>query len=215
MPLIALVRHGQASFGAADYDALSDLGRRQSGIVGAELGRRQLRDPELATGRLRRQRDTADLLAEAAGCARRPRVDGRWDEYDHLGLVRRYVEPERVEPAVRDSRAFQLLLDEALAAWSSDGGWAAFAGNAAAALRDLAAALPSGRDAIVVTSGGVLAAVAASLLGAPPATAIALNRVAVNGAISTVVVGAQGAHLLSFNDHAHFTGPHRALLTYR
>jgi hypothetical protein len=28
MPTVLLVRHGQASFGAADYDVLSDLGRR-------------------------------------------------------------------------------------------------------------------------------------------------------------------------------------------
>ena len=30
-----LVRHGQASFGAADYDKLSALGERQSALLGA------------------------------------------------------------------------------------------------------------------------------------------------------------------------------------
>ena len=29
MAIIYLIRHGQASFGADDYDQLSDLGRRQ------------------------------------------------------------------------------------------------------------------------------------------------------------------------------------------
>jgi broad specificity phosphatase PhoE len=29
MPIVLLVRHGQASFGAEDYDSLSHLGRRR------------------------------------------------------------------------------------------------------------------------------------------------------------------------------------------
>ena len=61
----------------------------------------------------------------------------------------------------------------------------------------------------------MIGALAAGLLGAPAATGIALNRVAVNGAITLVAVGGRGANLLSFNDHAHFAGPRRALLTYR
>jgi broad specificity phosphatase PhoE len=218
MPLIAIVRHAQASFGAADYDQLSAVGREQAEVVGAELARRQLRDPAVVTGRLRRQQDTAGLLAAAAGLAQSSQVDERWDEYDHFALLRRYVDPERVALATSDSRRFQGLLDEALTAWSDDAedaGWAAFAREAATALEDLAAGLPKGTDAVVVTSGGVLAALAAGLIHAPPATAVALNRVAVNCAITTVIVGSSGATLLTFNDHAHFAGERRALLTYR
>jgi hypothetical protein len=77
----------------------------------------------------------------AAGYRGQCGVDKRWDEFDHLTLLRRYVEPPRIEPAPRDTRAFQALLDEALAAWSADdgdGGWAAFAADAVAALRELA-----------------------------------------------------------------------------
>ena len=211
MPLVAIVRHGQASFGAADYDALSAVGEEQSRLVGGELRRRELREPAVVAGTLRRQRHTADLLGFAGPCG----TDERWDEFDHLALLKRYVDPARVEPTRQDSRAFQRLLDEALEAWTRDGGWAAFTADALAALQDVADAVPKGRDAVVVSSGGVIGALAAGLLGAPAATGIALNRVAVNGAITTVVVGGKGANLLSFNDHAHFTGPRRALLTYR
>jgi broad specificity phosphatase PhoE len=211
VPLVAIVRHGQASFGSADYDALSAVGEEQSGLVGVELRRRGLRDPEVVAGTLRRQRHTAALLNFPGPCG----TDERWDEFDHLALLKRYVDPARVEPALQDSRAFQRLLDEALEAWTRDGGWAAFTADALAALQDVADAVPKGRDAVVVSSGGVIGALAAGLLGAPAATGIALNRVAVNGAITTVVVGGKGAHLLTFNDHAHFAGDRRALLTYR
>ncbi len=84
MPVVHLVRHAQASYGAADYDALSELGREQSRVVGVELARRGLRDPLVLSGRLRRQRDTAELAMAAAGLPGEPEVDGRWDEYDHV-----------------------------------------------------------------------------------------------------------------------------------
>jgi broad specificity phosphatase PhoE len=215
VPLVAIVRHGQASFGAADYDALSAAGQEQSGLVGAELARRGLREPEVVAGTLRRQQHTASLLMAAAGYAGPCGTDKRWDEFDHLALLHRYVEPERIEPALQDSRVFQRLLDEALEAWTRDGGWAAFTADALAALQDVVERLPKGRDAVVVSSGGVIGALAAGLIGAPAATGIALNRVSVNGAISLVTVGGRGANLLTFNDHAHFAGAGRALLTYR
>ncbi|WP_048876749.1 histidine phosphatase family protein, partial [Saccharomonospora saliphila] len=65
MAVIYLVRHGQASFGAADYDVLSARGERQSRAVGAELARREAVVTEARCGTLARQRATAALaLAE-------------------------------------------------------------------------------------------------------------------------------------------------------
>ncbi len=214
MPVVYLVRHGQVSFGAQDYDALSGLGFEQSALVGAELARRQPRDPVVVSGSLRRQRDTAQIVASALGAP--ARCDPRWDEYDHLELIRRYVDPAPATDA--DSRGVQALLDRALEAWVDDtdaGGWAQFRDTATAALGELVAGLGSGRDAVVVTSGGVLAAVCAALLSVPPAGVVALNRVAVNAAVTTLIAGSTGVSLLSFNDHAHFAGERRQLLTYR
>ena len=215
MPVVLLVRHGQASFGADDYDVLSDLGREQSAAVGAELARRGLRSPVAVCGSLRRQRDTAEIALTAAGFAVEPRSDPRWDEYDHMGLLQRYI----TEDAAHDgtSRGVQVLLDEALAAWVDDaeGGWRDFSGGATAALQELAGGLDRGQDAVVFTSGGVLAAVCGALLGLGAQGVVALNRVTANGAITKVVVGGSGASLVSFNDHAHFEGDARRLLTYR
>ena len=217
MPIVLLVRHGQASFGGDDYDRLSDLGRAQSAHVGRELRRRGVRDPLLASGTLARQRDTLALLASAAGFGAPATADPRWNEYDHLDLLRRQAVVEgRGVPA--DSRGVQALLDRALLAWIDRGdadGWPAFADGVAGALGDTCGALQPGRDAVVVTSAGVLAAVCTRLLGAPPAAVVALNRVMVNAAITTVVVGRSGASLLTVNDHAHLIGADRELLTYR
>ncbi|WP_238430248.1 histidine phosphatase family protein, partial [Frankia nepalensis] len=70
MSVIYLVRHGQASFGSADYDVLSELGYRQAALVGAELRARGVRVDLAVSGTLRRQRETARAaLAAYAGAA--------------------------------------------------------------------------------------------------------------------------------------------------
>ena len=74
------------------------------------------------------------------------------------------------------------------------------------------AGLDSGQDAVVFTSAGVIAAVCAELLGSGAPGLVALNRVAVNGAITKLAAGRSGLALLTFNEHSHLEG---ADLTYR
>ncbi|WP_234329515.1 MULTISPECIES: histidine phosphatase family protein [unclassified Streptomyces] len=93
--------------------------------------------------------------------------------------------------------------------------WAAFSQRAAAALAELTAVLGRGRDAVVVTSGGLLAALCGTLLSLPHKSVVALNRVSVNASVTTLAVGASGATLLTFNEHAHFAGDRRHMRTYR
>ncbi|MFF4359176.1 hypothetical protein [Streptomyces sp. NPDC001604] len=94
-------------------------------------------------------------------------------------------------------------------------GWTAFAGGATAAPAEVTTTLGQGRDAVLITSGGVLAALCGTLLSLPPASVVALNRVVVNASVTTLVVGGSGTSLLTFNDHAHLTGDGRRLLAYR
>jgi broad specificity phosphatase PhoE len=214
MPIVLLVRHGQASFGADDYDRLSELGREQAAATGRWLGARGLRRPVAVHGTLRRQRDTAVLALAAAGHDVEPRVDGRWDEYDHIDLVRRYASARGAD-APRTSREFQVVLDAALVAWvehGDEGGWPAFTAAVGSALHELVASLHSGQDAVVFTSAGVIAAVCADLLGTGAAGLVSLNRVAVNGAVTKLAAGRSGLALLTFNEHSHLEGE---AVTYR
>ena len=87
---LVLLRHGQASFGAIDYDILSDVGRRQAVRLGEALKGRIPRVDALVSGTLRRQRDTASVCLEAMGLAAPLDEDPAWNEFDHEDVIRAY-----------------------------------------------------------------------------------------------------------------------------
>ncbi|GAA0254658.1 histidine phosphatase family protein [Cryptosporangium japonicum] len=215
MPAVMLVRHGQASFGAAEYDELSELGREQSRTVGAALAAQDVRIDRAISGGLRRQRDTAALCLEAAGFTGALDVDDRFDEYDHLGLAAQLHDG----PVPTSSRDFQVVLDAALEQWISGAltpagmpTWTEFSARAWAGLEEFVAALGKGGSGAVFTSGGIIAAIGARLLGLSPAGCVALHRVVINGGITKVVAGRGGTALISFNEHSHLPATQ---VTYR
>jgi len=232
VPTVLLVRHAQASFGAADYDVLSPTGIEQAAALAADLSRRGVRVDRVISGSLARQRDTAGPIAAAAGV--RATVDARWDEYATDAILARYSGTElRLGDSAAESRAlrppdamssreFQDVLESALLRWIAAGGdgpaqetWPAFALRAGAALEDVLRDLGRGETALVCTSGGVLAALCVRLLELPPAALVTFNRVAVNAAVTRVISGRGGPRLVSFNEHAHLERDGRALITYR
>jgi broad specificity phosphatase PhoE len=214
-----LLRHGQASFGGADYDVLSATGEKQAAVLGAELRRRELSVHAVWSGTLRRQLRTASVCLAAAGLDLPVGEDARWNEYDHLGLVPSGQPAVVLEDATRE---FQRLLDAAIEAWitgghaaGTAGTWARFSAGIRDALGEVFAGLPRGTAALVFTSAGVISAVCSVLLSAPAAGYLALNRTMANAGITKLVHGRSGVSLVSVNEHGHFDGPHRDLLTYR
>ncbi|MGH3150518.1 MAG: histidine phosphatase family protein [Streptosporangiaceae bacterium] len=86
--VLLLVRHGQGSLGTSNYDKLSELGHRQSRLVGARLAHADLRVSQAWCGALARQRETArTVLAELGLPPAELHPDDRLDEYDHLGVL--------------------------------------------------------------------------------------------------------------------------------
>jgi broad specificity phosphatase PhoE len=226
VPTILLVRHGQASFGAADYDVLSPLGQQQSRALDAELQRRGARVDRVVCGTLRRQRDTVATLA-AAG---RPSIDPRLNEYDSDGILIAHTDsalrqqsqgppPPDVAAA---SRSFQTVLDDGLRAWIAAGTsgpaaetYPAFAGRVRQSIEGVAAGLQSGQTALICTSSGVISAACTALMGLPDEAFIAFNRVTVNAGITTIAVGRGGRTLVSFNEHGYLEAAGESLLSYR
>src|SRR5437867_2716022 len=119
MGVLLLLRHGQASLGAADYDRLSDLGRQQARLAGARMADAGRTVDRVVCGALVRQRDTA---IAALATMNRPElglsVDDRLDEYDHAGVLAVHTSAVSFESATPDSaRHVQSALDEAIRKW--------------------------------------------------------------------------------------------------
>jgi broad specificity phosphatase PhoE len=226
VPTVLLVRHAQASFGSADYDVLSPLGVEQTTVLAAALARRNLNLTRIAAGTARRQRETAEPIA--IDHRLEIEVDERWNEYETDEVLahhaREAVSLEGTGPGGGEisSRDFQAVLDDALRAWVEAGAatpagqaWPDFLTSRAAALSDFAARLGSGETGIAFTSGGVIAAIGAHLLGDHADLFPRLNQVVVNSGITKLAVGRGGTSLVTFNEHGHLDESDTRLLTYR
>jgi broad specificity phosphatase PhoE len=226
--LLVLVRHGQASFGAADYDILSETGRRQARVAGEALRGRL--DPVRAAvvGTMRRQRETATACLEAMGLAVPLAEDAAWNEFNHEEVLRVF-EPRWADPAelhrdlVATGRpdAFERAFLTAVARWTSGAHdaeyretWPGFLARVDAALGLLAAG-PEG-TVLVFTSGGPIAAACRTHLAARDASGVLAHafRLA-NASVTTLEAGPDGLLLRAFNDHAHLSLTGAGLVTFR
>jgi broad specificity phosphatase PhoE len=217
--VLLLVRHGQGSLGAANYDELSELGGRQARLAGARLAHADQKMNQVWSGSLARQRDTARaIVAELGLPPGELRADDRLDEYDHMGLLAADGTGDPFASAVTPQarRALQSTLDEAISRWIRGGAdypepHSAFTARVEALVTELAA---QPGTTMAVTSAGVIAVACARLAGLPADRWPALARVVVNTSVTKLITGPTGTHLLTFNDHAHLEGD-RSLITYR
>ena len=228
MSVLLLVRHGQASWGAADYDRLSATGEEQARVLGRALAARGVRPDLLVSGAMRRHRQTATAAVSGASWVGEVVEDDGWNEFDHRQMLELHP-PALGEGEELTRTQFQQWFEEATLRWTSgahaeeyDESFAAFGARVEAALRRTVDRLEPKQTAVVFTSGGPVSWVAASLLSGPSTGAghaaalwTQLNPVTVNASVTKVVVGRRGATLVSFNDHGHLEADDPALITYR
>ena len=236
MGSIYLIRHGQASFGADDYDVLSPTGYRQAEVLGAHLAQLGLTFDRCLSGSLFRQRHTAETaLAQlnAAGLATPAlETDPSFNEFDAEAVIRALLpamlpdEPEALEVmrnAAHNRTEFQRLFALIIGRWL--GGehdtpalqsWLAFVEQVQAGLnRILDSAGPSDRIA-VFTSGGTITALLHLITQMPATQAFELNWQIVNTSLNQLKFRGREVSLASFNSHAHLQlmkAPE--LITYR
>jgi broad specificity phosphatase PhoE len=224
MGVVLLVRHGQASFGADDYDVLSETGWEQSRRLGRYLASRGLTPDVVLRGDMRRHRETGEAMVEGGDWSAPIEVDPGWNEFDHLGVVASY--PELPTDRELDRREFQQVFEGATRRWTAGEhdadypeSYVAFRTRVGDALVRATERAGAGSTVVVVSSGGPIGSACASLVAPPDATPSVLaalwarfNAVTVNTSVTRVVVGSTGARMLTFNEHPHLEGEH---LTYR
>jgi broad specificity phosphatase PhoE len=234
MGAITLIRHGQASFGAEDYDRLSDLGRRQARILGAHWGRTGRGFDAVFRGRMRRQRETLEAAGAAPEAPALPAAveSAAWDEYDSSGIWHALLprvlaaQPELAADAAApagDRRAFQRLFSAVMRRWIAGEpvpagipSWREFSQAVAEALAEAARTAGAHRSVAVFTSGGPIAAALQAALGLADAAALELSWQIFNASVTRIRCGPRGMALFGFNEVAHLELERDpALLTYR
>jgi broad specificity phosphatase PhoE len=217
MGRLFLVRHGQASFGAADYDQLSDLGRRQCERLGSWFGSHGVRFDAVLTGTLKRHAQSLAAIETGLGATHAAQAQPELDEYDSHALIRTVHEgplpPVKTAPEARVH--FQLLRD-GLVRWmhgqtQPEGmlRYTAFVAGIEAALAHLRQRHADG-TALVVSSGGPISMAIGHVLGLQPEAVIELNLHLRNSAVCELRMTPKRLHLMTFNTLPHLDGAEHA-----
>jgi broad specificity phosphatase PhoE len=219
MPELVLVRHGQASFGADDYDKLSELGWRQSRWLGEYFAARGASFDRVVRGSLRRHAETLAGIEEGMGGTLRGGEDPRLNEYDSHALLSAHLKGKPL-PESGDRREHFRILRGAMYAWT-DGtlagapheAFADFRGRVLGALAELQKG--AANRVLVVSSGGPISTILADVLRMPARGVVDLNLQTRNTGITELQAGANRIHCVSFNNVPHLDRPDRAgALTY-
>lgn len=241
MSTLTLVRHGQASFFADDYDKLSELGEEQSRVLARhwiELGHGF---DEVYVGTLKRQVRTAECAGEIY-----QEQDLDWPEIQTLDGLNEYPSDDVMgvllpelcakDPAIdklnteyaaatgagEKYKTFHRLLEAVMDKWvhkhyesANLSTWDDFAGGVRNALNEIMAKPGSGRRVAVFTSGGPIGVSVQTALGAPEIKAAELNWRVRNASLTEYTFSGSGRVALdAFNATPHFVNQPE-LLTYR
>lgn len=220
MGTLHLVRHGQASFGAADYDQLSELGARQCRALGQYFAERGISFEAVLRGTLRRHAQSLSALDEGyAAMADALPTALEWpglNEYDSEAVIRTvYAGPLSKPDSPEVYRQHFRLLREGLAKWMSGTAqpagmpsWAEFVAGVAGALEHVKNRHEG--HVLLVSSGGPIATAVQQVLGAPAETMIELNLRIRNSALTQFSYTPRRLSLDSFNHVPHLDRPERA-----
>ena len=232
MAEIVLVRHGQASFGKANYDKLSELGGLQAEWLGHYFAHIGQSIDAIWRGDMVRHHETAQGIV--TGLARHKNAEQYThlsdfavypglNEFDFQAVADAYLHnhPDEKPEKTAAPAEFYRLLRKSMLAWSAGQldetllpeTWQQFQQRVMSVL-DAAIASPHKRI-VLATSGGAIAMMISQVLGADAATMVNLNLQIRNTSVSQLFANRKGVHLHQFNAVPHLEHPEkRESITY-
>ncbi|MEM1404652.1 MAG: histidine phosphatase family protein [Pseudomonadota bacterium] len=216
MASIYLIRHGQASFGADNYDELSALGRHQATLTGEYLARVGIHFDAAYCGALDRQRDTGRLALAAQPSSVALMEDSRLDEVrndEHLEhllpkvIAQRPEIAEIVEGGLDSSKRFQKVIEAVFNYWVSPEcddpniqSWDEYSSGVHSMLRDIMTNEGGGKNVAVFTSGGTIATFVAAVVGVPGSKTYQFYEPVFNCSVTQLIYSSNRVSLSYFND---------------
>ena len=220
MPTLYLIRHGQASFGADDYDVLSPIGHEQAEALGQWFAREGITPDVVAHGTLRRQKETMAGILKGMGLTRETEEHPGLDEYDFGALLKaKYAAGGAPDGMMTDHKSHFRTLRKTVVEWQRDEipappeTWANFAGRVDTACRAL---MRDGVETVfAVSSGGAISQAIAALLETPGEQQTKMQLQMKNTAVNRFVYTPRSTYFHGFNETPHITAANAdRLLTY-
>lgn len=214
MAEITLLRHGQASFGAADYDQLSELGQRQAQLLGEQLRQLGQSYDRIVLGSMLRHRQTNEGVLTGLGQQIPMAVHEGLNEYDFQRLL---ISLRQQHPALwadtgHARRDYYHNMKQALSFWmdgtiDTDGrdSWVSFCQRVAAGFAF--AHTTDAKRILVVSSGGPISVILRSVLKLDDPRTRDLTLQIKNSSTSKLLYNRKSFALDSLNDVSHLLIP--------
>lgn len=233
MSTVYLVRHGQASFGAADYDALSPIGIEQSRALGSWAAKCMLEMDRVLVGEQQRHAQTAEQCWKACrnGLPQPAlNIDPGFSEFDHLEVLHRFRPDLSGQAALNEwlartenpRREFQKVFAQAFARWvegKHDGyreSFTSFRSRCWQALLRLADDGRSSEAIWIFTSAGPISAIVQQALAIADDRIAELTWALVNTGLTKLRWRGGCVRVSTINQYAHLEEAHRSeWVTYR
>lgn len=223
MSEIFMVRHGQASLGAANYDKLSPLGQQQSCLLGDYFRACGHTFDHIYRGDMVRHAETAQGIADGLHTEfKRIEVMPELNEFDFKALIQAFVKqhPNKALPDNASVRQYYHLLKQAMHEWSRQRlegelpeTWEQFHSRVARAYSHIQKHCKG--KVLVVSSGGANSMLLAQVLKSPAETVVELNLQTRNTGVSHFFFNETAMRLTSFNTTPHLDSPERReLITF-
>ena len=221
MSRIFLVRHGQASFTAADYDQLSEVGMEQSRLLGEWFDQCGWPVHHVVVGGMKRHLQTAESFF--SGYPGNPdwrnhlHRSEQLNEVNHHELFTRWMTAEHPEALAKGAKFGDMTPAEfgtkwpvAILRWLGDlhpqeyaEPWSVFSSRCMSAFDEAAALAKEGENVLVVTSGGVISAICRNILGVSAEQMVRLMWEITNASLTSFVRKGEHYSLTSFNVNSH------------
>lgn len=239
MALLTLVRHGQASFLAENYDRLSPLGERQARSLGEYWVARGVTFDRIYYGPAERQIRTGEIVGAVLGQASlpwpEPVIVPEFDEYAGIevmraflpGLLEKHEDLRALETQFRSAadraeagRAYDRMFQRVTRLWATGDlaapdlePWSEFCDRIARGIAQVRASGSKSSRIAVFTSGGVIAATARLALDLNYLKTLDLGWSSRNASYSEFLFSGERFSVASFNNLPHLHEPD--LITYR
>lgn len=230
MAAIYLIRHGQASFGKADYDQLSEKGGKQAVILG-QYWQSNSAPNKYYSGDLLRHGQTLKCFTEGYQGDETPiTIHSGFNEFNHVDILTRYNKKwqnfakmsEATNKLKEPNKSFQKEFSIALERWISGNNdheylesWPQFKERCLRALQDIIKQEPSthrktsgeksANDILVFTSGGTISVIIQHILQLNDVQTLKINQQLRNTGVTKLLFSDENLSIDYFNNFSHLT----------